>query len=693
MSSATAPKDTTKYWGDEGTGYKTDWLGSGTEEDPWLISSAGDLAGIAYSTYYGTKSEYANGEARFNNCYFKQTCNIDVSNYWWQPIGTQYDRSGRLVERWFGGHYEGGGYSVSGVFTQSGSDNGKIHSGLFGHLESRGSIRASIKNLAVLNSHIQGGESTGSIAGFTCNANIINCYSDAMLTGQAYNIGGIVGRCYDSTTISNCYFKGTLTGNGEVGGIVGFADKQTIIVNCFNIGSVSGGNNVGQIVGFISDDVQVINCICVQGKAIGSGSGEAWAKSDLEAQAKIESFYLYASNWNSSYPWDFTNHWKILSTENDGYPVLQTENWTWHSDTSWQGDGFSEATAYQIDTPEKLAGLAKMVNSGTSYTGKYFKQTANINLDGYQWISIGNAHNVYQFCGVYDGQGYKIKGMYSEFKSNYCGLFGSIRAATIKNVSLEKSIIKSENNMIGGIVGLSDTGSTIENCHSDVRVVGNIRIGGVVGWAWKSRVLNCSFTGEVEGLAEIGGIIGRTDGCTVENCYNYGSIKGNEFVSGIVGHMNKSDEVVEVNQVLNCISSGIIDGMKYVGSITGSLDADTIKGCVGSDYIVYNDGAAYVGGIAGIVHNSTIENSCFVGYSNGEISSICDSASIGSTIISCYAYFRQHGIYTNGDFEDWALCSNLNDGLPIQKALYAVAQFGEPVDEAWFEANGFKKFV
>ena len=49
---ATAPSNTSGYWTDSGR-YSTNWSGSGTEADPYLISTAQQLAGLSYMVYSG----------------------------------------------------------------------------------------------------------------------------------------------------------------------------------------------------------------------------------------------------------------------------------------------------------------------------------------------------------------------------------------------------------------------------------------------------------------------------------------------------------------------------------------------------------------------------------------------------------------------------------------------------------------
>src|SRR5574344_325461 len=56
-----------------------DWGGSGTEADPYTISSAGGLKKLSDNVIGGTN---------YSGKYFKLTSNIDLSGYSnWQPIG------------------------------------------------------------------------------------------------------------------------------------------------------------------------------------------------------------------------------------------------------------------------------------------------------------------------------------------------------------------------------------------------------------------------------------------------------------------------------------------------------------------------------------------------------------------------------------------------------------------------------
>src|SRR5699024_9953993 len=99
--------------------------GSGSEEDPYLIQSKTDLAFLSWTIYTGNAyNNHVSGSYYYSDICFKQTKNLDLSAYYWQPIGIDYTRTGTSASRYFSGSYDGGGYTVSGVFTPAGSSNG-----------------------------------------------------------------------------------------------------------------------------------------------------------------------------------------------------------------------------------------------------------------------------------------------------------------------------------------------------------------------------------------------------------------------------------------------------------------------------------------------------------------------------------------------------------------------------------------
>lgn len=123
--------------------------GSGTQEDPWLISSVEDLQLLASiindGNAAGFDADAAAGGAgvagNYYGYYFKQTADLDLSSIAsWDPIGY----SGSC---YFAGHYDGGGYTISNATCAGKNDaDGFATAGIFGWV-----AFGSVKNLTVKN--------------------------------------------------------------------------------------------------------------------------------------------------------------------------------------------------------------------------------------------------------------------------------------------------------------------------------------------------------------------------------------------------------------------------------------------------------------------------------------------------------------------------------------------------------------
>ena len=78
--------------------------GSGTEEDPYLIENAADLAYLAQLTW-----EKAGGNNKTKDQYYKLTADIDLDRHEWTPIGG----ISKSADYSFQGHFIGGGHTIS----------------------------------------------------------------------------------------------------------------------------------------------------------------------------------------------------------------------------------------------------------------------------------------------------------------------------------------------------------------------------------------------------------------------------------------------------------------------------------------------------------------------------------------------------------------------------------------------------
>ena len=107
--------------------------------------------------------------------------------------------------------------------------------------------RAKIKDIAVLDVNIVGGEDTGALLGHNGfgRATITGCCSSGVVQGRD-DVGGLVGiGIYLS--INDSYSLCNVSGNSRIGGLVGrFRWDPSIITNCYSTGLVSGNKHLVQ---------------------------------------------------------------------------------------------------------------------------------------------------------------------------------------------------------------------------------------------------------------------------------------------------------------------------------------------------------------------------------------------------------------------------------------------------------------
>ena len=266
---------------------------------------------------------------------------------------------------------------------------------------------------------------------------------------------------------------------------------------------------------------------------------------------------------------------------------------------TWGGHG-TQTDPYLINDAADLKTLADNVNSGNYYIDTYFLLTSDVNLGvapyntGKGWIPIG--YDDYGgFCGIFDGGGHIIKGLYIN-NADYenAGLFG-LSAGDIKNLGVVGASVTISNNSentayyVGGVVGAN--GGTIKNCYFTGTINCNFisiyphSIGGVVGVnvkvdTYPGMIENCYSTGTISynGSVLAGGVVGASNG-VIKNCYNTGTISGNGDTAA--GGTAAAGGVAGVSEgaITNCYNTGSVSGTgHFVGGVVG-LFSGTISNC------------------------------------------------------------------------------------------------------------------
>ena len=269
---------------------------------------------------------------------------------------------------------------------------------------------------------------------------------------------------------------------------------------------------------------------------------------------------------------------------------------------SFGGGSGTEADPYLIFTGAELAYLAASVNSGNSYSGKYFLLMNDIDLGGIEWTPIGTGidydSSSYSFGGNFDGCGMTISNLYETRSRQFAGLFGVIHGATISNLGIDNAYIYDVYNgdycLVGGLAG-SAANSKISNCYVVNSVLygkyssGLCAVGGMFGELYSSQetvvsncFTNCEVTSSGSGNSAAGGLIGIVDWDSgsytykINSCYTAGTVSSNTSTGGFIG-LTWSD-VIYIN---NSFASAVVSSGSSKGAFIGRNNTATLKmsGC------------------------------------------------------------------------------------------------------------------
>lgn len=357
----------------------------------------------------------------------------------------------------------------------------------------------------------------------------------------------------------------------------------------------------------------------------------------------------------------------------------------------WEGSG-TENDPYMIAYPSQMDLLAERVNSGTDYTGKYFKLANDItySYEGYgpkesNYVGMGTmvlennnpsgeitemtqpVQPIFRgFNGTFDGNGKTISGI-RMYERDYMmtmvtpGIFNVVSyPGVVKNLTVKDTRIYAEA-AAGGIAGSVDRGS-IENCisYADLHVLKlddpmspTGLIGGIVGQNIKGRISDCTSYSTITTQDDaticlmIGGIVGAGVVGVIDDCNSYSSITIGDnvgYVMEIGGISGNSDEDV----ITDCFSSATIvigDNIarcEQIGGIVGKVDCGVVSGNIVVNFDI-PDIDEYAGAIMGqpvndVDYRNNYYSNCTIGNNTDNIGSnssdiTTDDAAVKATIL------------------------------------------------------------
>jgi len=675
-----------------------------SDESPLPIASYEDLKAFRDAVNLGSEGSYlghrnVNG---FANVSFKVTADIDMTDEEnaWVAIGNTSTTP-------FNGNFDGGsneGRKITNMTINTTSSNS---TGLFGY------VSPTIAPSTIENIDLSGtitAKTVGAIVGYTNgnstnNAIIRNCHFNGTITASGNNVGGICGKSNAYTQILDCTTAGdkikgstcvggicglalantvisgcasmskSVEGTSSVGGIVGSA-KSTTVSYCVNAAIVNGASSAGGIVGnaIVSTVLdECLNFITANsiGKIYGTDDGSLTMTScyydsrhcvlgtdngvgKTTAEMKALTSELTGAMWTTytgSYPIPINiaslSSAKVacaplsLSGDEDNQHVhnnftVCTENgiaWSLASIPDVDFITYSAPTV-TVGSPEfslivmtaSLNGWEKCVNLTNKDHNPEILITSKADLDDFRSaVNNGTAYHDVANVNGFEGKTFKLTGNINAGKCNTSigtsarrfkgtfdggnhtitmyatsgalrGLFGYVEDATIKKTNVitgSNSIVAT--NTCGGIVAYAIS-STLDSCTFNGNITSTANyIGGIVGRMESTNVSRCAVAGVITSSSSVyvGGICGyAVSSSTIENCVNDMDVNGFSSIGGIAGYVLGST-------VQNCINAGKIAGTaEEVNSNGGIVGYEDDGSSVASNLnagTLYGEGGAVVG--------------------------------------------------------------------------------------------------
>ena len=227
--------------------------GTGTQDDPYLVETAEQLAKVAKDVNDGT--------TEYDGVSFRLEDDIDLSAHYWRPIGCFLTSSDN---RTFRGNIDGNDKTITGLTVDE--SERELQAGFFGKIgNSTTGVTAGAKNLTISGASIYTREknlypSAGILAGYAQaneghqivfeNIRVSGSVEIAMTDG-AISAGGMFGYA-DRIQAVNCKAENIfVSGSSNSGGFVG-STGDSVYQNCSALGTVHGAWNLGGFAGYTS---------------------------------------------------------------------------------------------------------------------------------------------------------------------------------------------------------------------------------------------------------------------------------------------------------------------------------------------------------------------------------------------------------------------------------------------------------
>jgi len=458
----------------------------------YQLTTPGNIEWIRSANVNGTDDQLA-----YN---YAMTGDIDMGNCTWtSPIAPTPGVSiGDFTGTPFSGSFDGGGYTVSGLTIDDGNRSTATSTNnmaLFGYTNG-----ATIQNLTFTGS-VFGRSNTACVIGVAISTTVSNVGATGAVTGYADQVGGLIGRTYSNSSISDSWSTGSVDGVGDdsddVGGLVGQADDSEIlrswasgdvdadddnaggllgnsdgtrISGSWATGSVEGDESIGGLLGFGENSTNVSDSYAtgevtgedliggLVGEAVGISISDSWASGDVTGSVDDVGGLIGQADAK-------------LDPDTDVVITVTTVTSSWATGA--------------VTGVQNVGGLIGETNHGSPVTTSYATGTVT-STDGDAGGLVGDN----------DGE-----------------ISTSFAAGTVSHTDV------SGDENFGGLVGVNKTPGSITDSYATgiVNALGT-GAGGLVGDNRGSVVRSYS-VGQISANADAGGLIGQDNGGSVSSSY------------------------------------------------------------------------------------------------------------------------------------------------------------------------------
>ena len=393
----------------------------------------------------------------------------------------------------------------------------------------------------------------------------------------------------------------------------------------------------------------------------------------LKRQFKtIASFVLSLEMLFSTAPTPFISS-SVVTAANTKVATEEVHIWDGTSDISWYDD---EETEFHISTPEQLAGLSSIVNTGKTMEGKTFILDNDIYLNDVstydEWETTKPKNKwtpVSTFSGTFQGGKHSIIGLYTSDG----GMFTNIINGYISELNFSDlyAIRKNNSNYYASDTSASGFANTVKNSYViNCSVQGKLYSdavynGGLVGYSKSSKIFGCKNMSEISSTnsnqtTRGGGICGYSENTEFVNCTNKGDIGIFDYKGGICAYIDSE------SSIKYCINNG-------------EIKPNNITDCSGAGICAESDGKILNCYNTGQIHGNGI---CY--YNNGSITNVYNTGKITKT----YTYAIASGGGTNAYYLSGTASKGGTNTIAKTEANMKKESFAYSLGEAFYYVEG-----